>query len=430
MKFFFTLLLCCITTCLYANEQEKWLAFGDLRGHAESCGCDPATDLGGINRLHYFLTLESRINSPFLLFNLGNNLSTDKNKNKAIMSLLALLPLTASLLNERELLSFSLLKHKKNYVLSNQKTKLVENYITTGNSIIFGYLYNKKVKKHVLHFDAKIQNAWQKTLAQHAKKFRYLLYSGSLAHLQNILRAVRFDRVLLANLAAPAATATQQEKEKPALLLKTINKQRVFMSPLAGQGVLRGGEMMLQEVEVDFGKIMAKKDSKNNLLQAKRVTWLSKKYDHQAAKFWQQYLRDKQAEFSLLVKTAKEKFADTKYIGALTCQGCHLQEYRLWQKTKHAKAMQVLINKQRHKNADCVACHSVGFGKGGYISAALTPHLANVQCENCHGARKEHVLSAGKKKGQASSQQHCVRCHHPPHTAKFSLAHYWQKIKH
>ena len=32
-----------------------WVAYGDIRGHIEPCGCDPQTDLGGVLRLSNLL---------------------------------------------------------------------------------------------------------------------------------------------------------------------------------------------------------------------------------------------------------------------------------------------------------------------------------------------------------------------------------------
>jgi len=38
-------------------------------------------------------------------------------------------------------------------------------------------------------------------------------------------------------------------------------------------------------------------------------------------------------------------------------------------------------------DADCLRCHTTGYGKpGGFTSIAETPDMANVQCEECHGA--------------------------------------------
>ena len=47
-------------------------------------------------------------------------------------------------------------------------------------------------------------------------------------------------------------------------------------------------------------------------------------------------------------------------------------------------------------NASCVACHTVGYGlPTGFVSAAKTPGLEGVQCENCHGPAANHAANPG-----------------------------------
>ena len=65
-------LLCSLS--ILAKEMS-WLAYGDLRGHIESCGCDPKTDLGGLARLSLFLQRERSQFSDIIVFDLGNNFS-------------------------------------------------------------------------------------------------------------------------------------------------------------------------------------------------------------------------------------------------------------------------------------------------------------------------------------------------------------------
>ena len=53
---------------LQAQDQVKWVAFGDIRGNLETCGCDPKTDMGGMDRLITFVSRErafhSDLNNP------------------------------------------------------------------------------------------------------------------------------------------------------------------------------------------------------------------------------------------------------------------------------------------------------------------------------------------------------------------------------
>ena len=46
----------------------------------------------------------------------------------------------------------------------------------------------------------------------------------------------------------------------------------------------------------------------------------------------------------------------------------------------------------RNLDAECVICHTVGFGfKTGYENETKTKELRNVQCESCHGPGSGHA---------------------------------------
>ena len=129
---------------------------------------------------------------------------------------------------------------------------------------------------------------------------------------------------------------------------------------------------------------------------------------------------------------------------------CHVKQYKSWKKNKHAKVMDILKpgnsskKKTAHnldpvkdftKDATCLACHTVGFGKpGGYAVPApddkkavkRAKHLAGVGCESCHGPggayldlhkdllkskrryKVEEMYAAGMKKLAAAV---CTQCH-------------------
>ena len=446
--FFFLLPLLLGTSAIAAPPPPRWLAFGDLRGHVESCGCDPRTDLGGLNRLHYFLQLEKKQNSPFLLFNLGNNLNIPPHalQDSTIVQFLAHLRPAAALLNRRELARLDLLKNQKtreHWLLSNHKTRKHwwHKVITTPEAVVLGYTYTSALAKDVQRFDQKMAARWQKILHQQRGKHSYLLFSGTRQDLQAIVQAVKFDTIIAANTTADDAPVTHQEKLQPQRLVLTVGQRQIHMTPLAGQGVLRGGAMLNNVVEPDLGKILGKgkkgfpKNKKGKtqslakLFRVKRVSWLDRDYADESAAFWQAYQKAVQKDFAAQEEQGRKQLAASNFIGAAACFGCHQQQYQVWKNSAHAQAMQTLQNKNKAQDSECVACHSVGFGAGGYVSMRLSPHLAGVQCENCHGARKAHILDPQRQAG-AKTTFTCRKCHHPPHTAEFDQNAYWQKIKH
>jgi hypothetical protein len=82
------------------------------------------------------------------------------------------------------------------------------------------------------------------------------------------------------------------------------------------------------------------------------------------------------------------------YVGATACLDCHSQAHDTWAQTGHASALQTLKAVQQDKNSACLVCHTVGFGTPlGFKDEATTPHLAGVQCENCHGPGGNHVAN-------------------------------------
>ena len=89
------------------------------------------------------------------------------------------------------------------------------------------------------------------------------------------------------------------------------------------------------------------------------------------------------------------------YVGSQQCRKCHLKEQRSWAETNMAKAFDLLkpgVRKEQKvaagldpdkdytKDAECLPCHTVGYGqKGGFVDIEKTPNHAGVGCEMCHG---------------------------------------------
>src|SRR5687767_2460795 len=90
----------------FAEDATPVLAFGDLRGYFEPCGCDPKTDLGGMSRLSGLLAREKRSHPDALVVSLGNNLEASKPdivKERAIIDAMKFLKLDAVLFNRVEI---------------------------------------------------------------------------------------------------------------------------------------------------------------------------------------------------------------------------------------------------------------------------------------------------------------------------------------
>ncbi len=114
-----------------------------------------------------------------------------------------------------------------------------------------------------------------------------------------------------------------------------------------------------------------------------------------------------------------------RHVGSDACQSCHSAEHATWSKGPHAGALASLVKAGRQDHADCLRCHTTGFGReGGFPSGAAAqehPDLARVGCESCHGPGGNHVpadapkrgtiLSLGDKCDSCVILQICGTCH-------------------
>ncbi|MCF7823159.1 MAG: cytochrome c family protein [Candidatus Marinimicrobia bacterium] len=116
-----------------------------------------------------------------------------------------------------------------------------------------------------------------------------------------------------------------------------------------------------------------------------------------------------------------------EFVGTQKCKSCHKSEskgaqYVLWENSAHGHAFETMLSDQAiavamklglktapSESPECLVCHTVGFGKGGYEvkdAAFWTPAeddrdgqkavkrmegLRNVGCEMCHGAGGDYM---------------------------------------
>jgi Cytochrome c554 and c-prime len=142
------------------------------------------------------------------------------------------------------------------------------------------------------------------------------------------------------------------------------------------------------------------------------------------------------------------RFANTKYpagatyIGAEACQKCHPRTYEKWTTTKHARAFEPLLNPKRNRvyDAECISCHTTGFGyTSGWVSAEKTPLLKGNQCENCHGPASLHASEPDNmdyRKAmhmtaeEADRTNFCTKCHDLDNDHAYTFASRYPQIFH
>ena len=120
--------------------------------------------------------------------------------------------------------------------------------------------------------------------------------------------------------------------------------------------------------------------------------------------------------------------AQGPYVGAEVCRPCHSNVHAGWSGTKHHEALSVLTAIGQVTNANCLPCHTVGYGQPTGYRGADTPQLANVQCENCHGAGGNHASNPSANAMTVSrASEVCGQCHTGIHHPNFEQ---WETSKH
>jgi len=98
------------------------------------------------------------------------------------------------------------------------------------------------------------------------------------------------------------------------------------------------------------------------------------------------------------------------FVGVTTCLGCHAAfgdqaAGTGWYSTNHHDAIERNLsdpaNTHAYRNPSCYGCHALGWAPTvdgqGFIDMDLTPEMANIQCESCHGGGNPQGMGAGHK---------------------------------
>ncbi|MBW1644944.1 MAG: hypothetical protein JRJ56_01270 [Deltaproteobacteria bacterium] len=135
------------------------------------------------------------------------------------------------------------------------------------------------------------------------------------------------------------------------------------------------------------------------------------------------WLRQHYIDLEKSGRGADSKLTST-YVGVKKCGSCHAKIVADWQQTRHARAYASLQKKCRDYCPDCLPCHVTGKKNPqngvGFLSPQKTPHLFNVQCEQCHGAADRHLQDPEKPYGALITPDTCVTCHTPQTDPEFS----------
>ena len=108
------------------------------------------------------------------------------------------------------------------------------------------------------------------------------------------------------------------------------------------------------------------------------------------------------------------------YSGNDVCGVCHESERETWLMTKHSTAYDTLVKHGSDVDGECVGCHVVGLGRGGFDIEARLPSLEDVGCESCHGRGGPHLSPQFVKDGDYESA--CLTPITSPRTPQFTTS--------
>lgn len=115
------------------------------------------------------------------------------------------------------------------------------------------------------------------------------------------------------------------------------------------------------------------------------------------------------------------------YVGATQCEPCHSDISAGYQTTRHAKAIDSLKKSGQENLPACVKCHVTGFEQdGGFIDYDLTPEMAGIQCEACHGPGSNHIADPTSDMIKNGGPELCRQCHTEKQDPKFNFE---EKVK-
>lgn len=215
--------------------------------------------------------------------------------------------------------------------------------------------------------------------------------------------------------------SSRSEKTEEPFLLGTVP---VYMASHQGQNIGR------LQITIDADKRIA--DTNN------KIYFLDSTYPDEPV--MAQLVADFETEYKSLQKEiyAKEMLRASKspgggevYLGLSVCQRCHEEQFEAYVSSAHAHAYETLSKQFRHRDANCIGCHSVGYGEpGGFTGVRVigsTTDLIDVQCEACHGPGTEHSRDGTYNRNAVES---CTRCHTPEQDSTFDFEKDWALIAH
>ncbi len=425
------LLLCTtlISGSAAADTQNITLVYsGNLNGELEPCGCSESGNLGGIKRRSKMLKQLRSDNKDLVLISSGgliaSEASQDLIKAEFILQGMQTLSYDAIAVQWRDL------AYGAEFVQHNGLPWVASNWLAGG------FQAQGVIKRAGASLAVFTWLNPDKSPTAEMTGAKPLVHDDVARLQQQLVQARTQGMTTILSTDWPLAKVQKVFDLKAVDILFVRSGHEVFAEP-----VQQGATLVLQPGSrgMRLGKVT---------LQIKPQGGIAAWSDHQVIELpekvgddptladWYQAYNDRvKVEYEKRVAARKARESgQSPFAGAEACKSCHDKAYQAWQESLHAGAYGKLENVDKAFDPECLQCHTVGFNAdGGFIDMAITPHLLNVQCENCHGAAAQHAASGGTKatehKGWDKAKV-CNQCHVHDHSPDFDLNKYWPRIQH
>ena len=408
------LLLFCLSVFPVNAANWQLVYSSNFNGEIKPCGCSVEGNLGGILRRATKLNELRLHNKNTVLVSAGDILGvvTEQSVIKARYMLQgiesyamdAVLPGEQDLLYDPEIL----FKSRLPWVLTNQHALPVERYrkkvLSDGQRIvIFGILDPALIKAQnqpvVSEPVAALENALREAKVTETDVVILLLHTAS-DDIRHFESNALLDIIVRGHIEKPVDQASPGGK----VVSAGHRGQRIGIANYQNGKRLSNEVITLPSTIKDY----------------EPLTQLHENYNQEITRWYRE-------------KTRKMKAVDMNqgpFLSAEHCKDCHQNAYKAWGNSKHAHAIQSLVKVEKDNDPECLICHTVGFNqKGGYVAHKLTPQLANVQCEACHGAGRQHAEYPKVYRTGIGSHQ-CLSCHTKENSPAFDYESYLPRILH
>ena len=131
-----------------------------------------------------------------------------------------------------------------------------------------------------------------------------------------------------------------------------------------------------------------------------------------------EFERERKAPWPIAFDTEKPRLTD-EFLGEEGCGGCHEEQHKFWQSTKHATTYVTIEKTGDHQLLECAGCHTFGYGVT-FADLKSPGKFKEVQCESCHLSRAGHAENPQLVTMGAVGDEACWGCHNPAITKAFT----------